>query len=297
MPDRRRKRSHAGPPDHIDPAAFVEALQPAVDQCARASLIFFGQVADLGKTADASLTGSEAQTASGVLTALDSAFQDIILTAVLEHFPQVRCIAEEDTAVKLRFVGNRSPYCVILDPIDGTLHFQRGDAPYHISLGLARDGQMEAAVVARPSEGKIFTATRGGGAYLQTGKGRPRRLRLPRQPRTNRAFISTKARVYQPLARPRLEPCESPIGAALVLTLLAEGELCAYLTRQVEVYDVGPPALIAEEAGGRCRLAHGRSPRYDRNRKFSHFLAAATPELEAFLHRVVRRGRRQERDA
>jgi len=281
--------------DRPDPQAFVEALQPVVDQCARASLIFFGQVADLGKAADTSLTGSEAQEASGVLTALDSAFQDIILTAVLEHFPGLRCIAEENTPVKRHFRGGSSPYCVILDPIDGTLHFQRGDAPYHISLGLARDGRMEAAVVARPSENKIFTAVRGGGAHVQVGRRRPRRLRVPRRPRTNRAFISTKARVYQPLARPRLEPREGPIGAALVLTLLAEGELCAYLTRQVEVYDVGPPSLIAEEAGARCLLADGRSPVYSRRRKFSHFLAAATPELEDFLRGVVRRGRQLER--
>ena len=281
--------------NRIDPHAFVEALQPVVDQCARASLIFFGQVADLGKAADASLTGSEAQAASGVLTALDSAFQDIILTAVLDHYPGLRCIAEEDTPVRRRFRGHQSPHCVILDPIDGTLHFQRGDAPYHISLGLACNGQMEAAIVARPSEDKIFTATRGGGAFLQVGNRRPRRLRLPRQPRTNRAFISTKARAYQALARPLLEPREHPIGAALVLTLMAEGELCAYLTRQVEVYDVGPPALIAEEAGARCLLADGRSPSYDRSRKFSHYLAAATPQLEIFLRQVVRDGRQRER--
>jgi len=280
--------------NRLDPHTFVEALQPVVDQCARASLIFFGQVADLGKAADTSLTGPEAQTASGVLTALDSAFQDILLTAVLDHFPGLRCIAEENTPVKRRFRGNQSPYCVILDPIDGTLHFQRGDAPYHISLGLAHHGQMEAAIVARPSEDKLFTATRGHGAFLRVGKGRPRRLRLPRQPRTNRAFISTKARAYQALARPLLEPRDHPIGAALVLTLLAEGELCAYLTRQVEVYDVGPPSLIAEEAGARCLLANGRTPTYARSRKFSHYLAAATPQLEAFLRQVVRDGRQRE---
>ena len=281
--------------NRIDPHSFVEALQPVVDRCARASLIFFGQVADLGKAADTTLTGREAQAASGVLTALDSAFQDIILTAVLDHFPGVRCIAEESTPVKRRFRGHCSRYCVILDPIDGTLHFQRGDAPYHISLGLARDGQMVAAIVARPSEDKVFTAVRGGGAFVRVGRRRPRRLRLPRQARTNRAFISTKARAYQALARPRLEPREYPIGAALVLTLLAEGELCAYLTRQVEVYDVGPPSLIAEEAGARCLLANGSAPTYDRRRKFSHYLAAATPQLETFLRQVVRDGRTREK--
>ena len=274
----------------IAPQTFVDTMLPVVRQCARASLIFYGDVADVGKTADASLTSSEAQEASGVLTALDSALQDIILTVVLQHFPRVQCIAEEDTRLRRRFRGSDSDDCVILDPIDGTLHFQRGDAPYHISLGLAHCGQMMAAVVARPSEDKIFTAVQGQGAYVQRGNRRPRRLHLPRIPRTRRAFISTKARAYQAAARPVVEPREHPIGAALVLTLLAEGELCAYLTRQVEIYDVAPPSLIAEEAGARCLLGDGRSPSYGRRPKFNLFMAAASAELEQFLLGLVRRG-------
>jgi myo-inositol-1(or 4)-monophosphatase len=279
----------------IDPQRFLDALLPVVRQCAEASLIFYGNVADLGKAADTTLRGSRAQLASGVLTALDTALQDIILTVVLQYFPQVRLIAEEDTPLKRRFRGNRdAAYAVILDPIDGTFHYQRGDASYHICVGLAHDGVMQAAIVARPDENKIFSAIRGQGAYVQVGRRRPRRLRLPKTPRTNAAFISTKARIYQEPARPRLDPRESPIGAALVLTLLAEGDLCAYLTRQVEIYDVGPPSLIAEEAGARCFLKGGRSPVYRQRRKFGHYMAAATPELEAYLHDVVRIGARIE---
>ena len=78
---------------------------------------------------------------------------------------------------------------------------------------------MEAALIARPSEDKIFTAVRGQGAYVQSGRRRPRRLRLNKTPRTNKAFISSKARPFQAPARPQLEPREYPIGAALVLTL------------------------------------------------------------------------------
>jgi len=279
--------------DHIAPRHFIDSLLPVVHQCARASLIFYGQVTDIGKAADTSLTGNKAQDASTAFTALDSGLQDIILSVVLQHFPDVRCIAEEATPLKRRFAGNRSAYAVILDPIDGTLHFKQGDASYHISLGLARDGVMEAAIVARPDQDKIFTAVRGEGAYLRVDNRRPRRLRLPARPRTRAAFISSKARQYQPLARPLIEPREHPIGAALVLTLLAEGELCAYLTRQVEVYDVGPPSLIAEEAGARCFLKNGRSPLYSSRRKFSHYMAAASEELADHLFAVVRAGDRK----
>lgn len=272
----------------IDPHVFVESLLPVVQQCARASLIFYGQVADIGKARDTSLVGSLAQEASGALTVLDRALQDILLGVVLERFPQVRCIAEEDTPLRRRFAGIVSDWTLILDPIDGTYHFLRGDAPYHISVGLAHQGLMQAAVVARPTEGKVFTAVRDHGAYVRAEQGRPRRLRLGPRPRNSHAFISTKARCYRRAAEVHLQTRDYPTGAALVLTLVAEGELCAYLTRQVEVYDVGPPSLVAEEAGARCFLRRGQAPRYRSRRRFDHYLCAATPRLEQVLLAVLR---------
>jgi myo-inositol-1(or 4)-monophosphatase len=278
--------------DCVDPRSFVEMLLPVVRQCAQASLIFYGRTADIGKAADTRLIGSKAQHASSVLTAIDNAVQEILLAVAYRHFPFLRCIAEEDTPFARRFAGGAAAPALLLDPIDGTLHFQRGDAPYHISIGLARQGRMEAAIVARPNEDKIFPAIRGQGAFVRIGDGPPRRLRLGARPRTNKAFISSKARLYQPFARPALDPREHPIGAALILTLMAEGELCAYLTRQVEVYDVGPPSLIAEEAGARCLLKNGQSPRYRSRRKFSYYMAAATEKLVATLFAIVRAGDR-----
>ena len=86
--------------ENIAPDDFIDALLPVVGQCARASLIFYGQVADIGKAADTSLTGSKAQDASTAFTVLDAAVQDILLAVVLQHFPFVRCIAEERTPLK-----------------------------------------------------------------------------------------------------------------------------------------------------------------------------------------------------
>ena len=281
----------------IDPQRFVDAMLPVVRQCAAASFIFYGKTADIGKRADRSLVSKEAQAASGSLTALDTAIQDIVLSVALQHFPQAGCIAEENTPFKRRFSSAGAENTIILDPIDGTFHFQRGDHPYHVSLGLAHNGQMQAAIVARPTEDKIFTAVRGKGACLQVGNRRPKRLRLPKKPRNNKAFISSKARLFQEPAKPTLAPREFPIGAALVLTLLAEGELCAYLTRQVEIYDVGPPSLIAEEAGVQCFLRTGKTPAYTSRRKFSYYMAAASTELREVLMDVVRKGRRIERES
>lgn len=277
---------------HIDPRDFSNTLLPVVRQCAETSLIFFGKVSDLGKAEDKTLVSKVAREASSALTVLDNALQDIILNTVLQAFPGIRCIAEESTPLKRHFAGNTSPYTFILDPIDGTYHFRKGDAPYHLSLGLARDGYMEAAIVARPTEGKIFTAAKGQGAHVQIGTAHKKRLRLGHEATTKKAYVSTKATEYYKTLKPHLKPQAYPIGAALALTGVAEGTFCAYLTRQVETYDVGPPALIAEEAGARCFLKNGSSPTYDRRRKFHHFACASTPDLEVLLMDAFRAGGR-----
>ena len=279
-------------PRNTSPKQFLDTVVPVIRQCAQASLIFHGDVVDIGKTADMSLTGQNAQTASAALTVLDGAFQDLILGAVASRFPTLRCIAEEKTAMRLAFAGNTGDEVVILDPIDGTLHFQKGDAPYHISIGLCRKGQMVAAAVARPTQDKLFTAIRGQGAWVQKGKGKPRRLQVPKKPRTQRAFISSKARPFQAPAKQWLDPFEYPFGAALVLTQLAEGDLAAYLTRQVETYDVAPPSLIAEEAGAVCYTEVNRKPVYSQRRKFAYFVAAANDDIAAQLFAIIRQVKR-----
>ncbi len=278
----------------IDPQDFVRTLLPIVRQCAQTSLIFYGKVANIGKAEDTTLDSWEGRQASSALTVIDNALQDIILNTVVENYPDIRCIAEEDTPIRRRFAGNKSKYTLILDPIDGTIHFVQGDAAYHICVGLACDGYMEASIIARPTEDKIFTAIRGHGSFVQIGTQRRRRLRLGRTAKTKRAYLSTKARAYHKAAQRELVTQEHPVGAALALTGVAEGTFCAYFTRQVEVHDVGPPSLIAEEAGARCFLRDNRSPRYHTQRKFGLYRCAATPELEVILQEILRTGARSD---
>ena len=159
--------------DRVSPQAFVDTLLPVVDQCARASLIFFGQVADLGKTADTSLAGHEAQDASAVLTALDTAFQDIILTAVHQHFPGLRahearitfCTADlwrdteppgRDTVARYsdRFdevavLAQRAP---VADFVNSLAHELVHQAQRHGRLPALDDGEAEAYAVGDSAE-------------------------------------------------------------------------------------------------------------------------------------------------
>jgi len=273
---------------------FVNALFPVVEKCAQASLIFYGDIANIGKTADATLTGRAAQEASTIFTALDSGVQDILISSLTNLLPDVGIIAEENTALKKRYNNSKSPYTVIIDPIDGTWHFKRGDAPYHICIGLAYKGLMLASIIARPNENKIFTAVRGQGAFVHSPNQPPKRLLICKKNLTKEIFISSKAKAYQQIALKKyyLLPREKPIGAALVLTQIAEGKLCGYLTRQVAIYDAGPPSLIAEEAGARCFTGPKGQPRYIKRRKFSHFMAAANEDIAKTLLTIVGNARK-----
>ena len=273
----------------LKPEHFVDALFPVVEKCAQASLIFYGDIANIGKNADMTLTGQVAQEASTAFTALDSGIQDILISSLTNLLPDVGIIAEENTSLKKNHSNSKSPYTVIIDPIDGTWHFKKGDAPYHICIGLAYKGLMLASIIARPNENKIFTAVRDQGAFVHSSNHRTKRLSICKKNLTKEIFISSKAKEYQQVARKKYDllPREKPIGAALVLTRIAEGRLCGYLTKQVAIYDAGPPSLIAEEAGARCFTGRKGQPRYTRRRKFSHFMAAANEDVAKTLLTIV----------
>ena len=85
----------------IAPQTFINSLVPVVDQCARASLIFFGQVADIGKAADKSLISEQAQDASTAFTVLDGAIQDILLALGEQNVVEGAAFAETGEGTKI----------------------------------------------------------------------------------------------------------------------------------------------------------------------------------------------------
>ena len=63
--------------------------------------------------------------------------------------------------------------CWVFDPIDGTTNFAHGLPIFCSSLALEIDGVAEVGAVYDPTRRELFTAERGGGAFLN---GRPIRV-------------------------------------------------------------------------------------------------------------------------
>jgi histidinol-phosphatase len=61
--------------------------------------------------------------------------------------------------------AGRADWCWYVDPIDGTSRFAVGDPRWYTLLGVARDGNLMAAVASAPALGRRWWAARGAGSF------------------------------------------------------------------------------------------------------------------------------------
>jgi len=132
----------------------------------------------------------------------------------------------------------------IVDPIDGTRAFTRGDDAWAHSLAVVEAGQVVAGVVYLPALERMFTATRGGGAYLngapiRAGEGRNRLL-------AHRAVFASE---YWPGGVPEVSRHSRP-SLAYRLALVAQGRYDGMMTfRPTWEWDIAAGVLLCSEAG------------------------------------------------
>lgn len=154
----------------VEPAryeGFAERILPAVKRAAALARSLEGKVSNAPKL-------DETSAVKQALTLADVRTQEIILLALLEHFPEVCLAAEEDTETVAAFPKDADAQ-VVIDPIDGTLRsYLEASGPYAVIVGLALHGIYQASLVALPREGLCFEGARGRSAHV-TANGRARR--------------------------------------------------------------------------------------------------------------------------
>lgn len=153
----------------------------------------------------------------------------------------------------------------IVDPIDGTRNFVRGIPIWATLIALEERGEITMGVVHNPVTGELYTARRGGGAFLN---GAPIRvssvddlgasflihasLSLLREGGYWDGFV----RLVDATGRQR------GFGDYLGYTLLAEGKAEIYAEADLKPWDLAPCKLLVEEAGGRFTDFDGRPTIY-----------------------------------
>ncbi len=188
---------------------------------------------------------------SDYVTEVDKAAEAAILEVIREAYPSHAILAEESGSL-----GPQSDYLWIIDPLDGTTNFIHGLPQYAISIGLAHKGVLTQAVVYDTNRNELFTATKGGGAFLNE-----KRLRVSKRARLAEALIGTGfpyrsfkhidayLAIFRELTQ-KTSGLRRPGAASLDLAYVAAGRLDGFWEFGLSPWDMAAGALLITEAGG-----------------------------------------------
>jgi len=194
------------------------------------------------------------------VTEVDLAAERMFRALVAERFPDHQVVAEE-------LGGNepvRARHCWVFDPLDGTTNYAHGLPIFCASLALEIDGVAEVAAVYDPCRQELFTAERGGGAYLNG-----RRLRVSSTERLIDALLVTgfPYQVHETADAlvglfaaflSRAQAVRRLGSAALDLCYVAAGRFDGFWEQHLKPWDMAAGALLVEEAGGRVTGLDGQ---------------------------------------
>jgi myo-inositol-1(or 4)-monophosphatase len=188
---------------------------------------------------------------SDFVTEVDRASEAMIIDAILGRFPDHQILAEESAHGSL---GEGMTW--VIDPLDGTTNFIHGFPFVAVSIGACEGGIPVLGLVLDPIREELFTARRGGGAYLN---GHPIRARQGIQ--LKEALIATgfpfrSKWLIDPYLASFKAIFEQVSGlrragaAALDLAYTAAGRVDGFWEPGLAPWDIAAGALLVTEAGG-----------------------------------------------
>lgn len=185
-----------------------------------------------------------------LVTEYDLAVQRFLRQELLTLLPEADFFGEEGQHDALT-----SPWTFIVDPIDGTTNFVRGFAYTNISVALAKDGQVEYAVVYAPLAGELYAARRGGGATLNgraihvSGRDPGHSLVVCGSTIYDRSYTDRHFAILRHLYDRCLD-YRRFASAALDCCMVACGRAEIFFECRLSPWDYAAGSLIAQEAGG-----------------------------------------------
>ena len=179
-------------------------------------------------------------------------------------------------------------HVIIVDPIDGTRGFARGDANWAIAIALIKAGRPICAVVHAPALRETYTASEGQGARLN---GAPIMLRSGAG-LTDDMRVSCPNVLVRALRAAGVDFAFQPKIASLALRIakVASGDYDAGITTSnSHDWDIAASDLVLQEAGGLLAGLDGRPVMYNRpDPRHGVLTATAHPLQPAFRAAVGR---------
>jgi myo-inositol-1(or 4)-monophosphatase len=224
-------------------SAIINVMVQAAAKAGRSLSRDFGEVQNL----QVSLKGP-----GDFVSQADRRAEEIIHAELSRSRPDYSFLMEESGEV----AGSDSQHRFIVDPLDGTTNFLHGIPIFAVSIGLERQGQMVAGVIYNPAMDELYTAERGGGAFLND-----RRLRVGARRKLPDCVIGTgiphlgrgqhgNYLIELRHAMAEVAGIRRMGAAALDLAYVAAGRLDGFWETGLSPWDMAAGILMIREAGG-----------------------------------------------
>lgn len=219
--------------------------------------------------------------AINLVTEVDHAAEAVIIEQLLRVTPDFDILAEESGAHE-----RGSAFRWVIDPVDGTTNYAHHFPYFAVSIGLEENGESIAGVVYDPILDQLFSATRGGGAFLNG-----ERIACSHPQSVGESVLATGLtydqwesdrglpqimRMIKRARSLRINGC-----AALDLANVACGRLDAYCDTGLFPWDISAGRLLVTEAGGVFKQ-YGDVSRTD-----STYCIGTSPQISAELEQLL----------
>jgi histidinol-phosphatase len=205
----------------------------------------------------------EAKSDDSPVTRADRECEQFIARELEQAFPDDGLLGEEGASKP-----SRSGRRWIIDPIDGTRDFVRGNPTWSVLIGLEAEGDVLAGFAHMPALGELYTASRGGGAFVNGEAIHASTITSVSQAVLCLDSFTTAAR--QPFAARLLSWMEPfwavrSMGGCLDALMVARGQAEIWIETAGKPWDFAPLKIIAEEAGARFFDFQGNAGIYGGN--------------------------------
>jgi histidinol-phosphatase len=213
------------------------------------------------------------------VTNADRECERVICSMLEEAFPEDGLLGEEG-ALKESASGRRW----IIDPVDGTRDFIRGNPTWGVLLALEAGNEVVVGVCNLAEQCRLYSAVRGGGAFCN---GAPIHVSSIRNPQQAVLCVNGLNDILKlPFAGRLIAWMDQfwavrSMGGCQDAMMIASGKAEAWIESSGKAWDFAPLKVITEEAGAVFFNFDGRGSIYGGN------CAICVPSLEVELRRFV----------
>lgn len=193
------------------------------------------------------------------VTVVDREVEAFLTDALTKLAPGVPVVGEEAAHEDASVLEHLGKQCWIIDPIDGTSNFAKGDGHFGIMVALADAGRVVAGWIYDPQRQRLCHAKRGEGAFVNgervtaqpSGDAPPHLAAMKR-------FMSPEQRdLFEEHIEPNYQIVSAPGAAAEQYPLTAFGGHDIAIYERTLAWDHAAGSLFLNEAGGACLRPDG----------------------------------------